>query len=136
MLYILYPVFRARGVRAGRAGHVRGDGERDQHDVLYRLDPRTPGLHHLETQQQPHLLPGAPAWGLHHHRQGGHHHGAASHHVRQVRNGQCDLYDSKIHLSIFRSSDSGVYTCVPDNAPSTNVTLHVLTGDFLEPFTK
>ena len=31
----------------------------------------------------------------------------------------------------FRSSDSGVYTCVPDNAPSTNVTLHVLTGIIL-----
>ena len=29
----------------------------------------------------------------------------------------------------FRSSDSGVYTCVPSNAPSANVTLHVLTGN-------
>ena len=34
-------------------------------------------------------------------------------------------------LFYFRSSDSGVYTCVPDNAPSTNVTLHVLTGIIL-----
>ena len=33
-------------------------------------------------------------------------------------------------LGIFRSSDSGVYTCVPSNAPSANVTLHVLTGNF------
>ncbi len=32
-------------------------------------------------------------------------------------------------LVIFRSSDSGVYTCVPSNAPSANVTLHVLTGN-------
>ena len=32
-------------------------------------------------------------------------------------------------LANFRSSDSGVYTCVPSNAPSANVTLHVLTGN-------
>lgn len=36
---------------------------------------------------------------------------------------------SLLCLVISRSSDSGVYTCVPSNAPSANVTLHVLTGN-------
>ena len=41
------------------------------------------------------------------------------------------MFITNILTVIFRSSDSGVYTCVPDNAPSTNVTLHVLTGNGL-----
>ena len=76
---------RARGVCAGRAGHVRGDGERHQHDVLRGLDPGAPGLDLLASQQQPHLIPWPPTRGLHHHRQGRDHHRAAAHHVRQVR---------------------------------------------------
>merc|ERR1712032_268439 len=40
-----------------------------------------------------------------------------------------DITTAQLLIMSARSSDSGVYTCVPDNAPSTNVTLHVLTGD-------
>jgi len=42
---------------------------------------------------------------------------------------KADVTTVQLLIMSARYNDSGVYTCLPDNAPATNVTLHVLTGD-------
>ena len=117
-----YP--RARGVCAGRAGHVRGDGERHQHDVLGGLDPGAPGLDLLASQQQPYLIPRPQARGLHHYRQGRDHHRAAAHHVRQVRDEDGHQSSSQC-VSLF--SDPAT----PECTPVSRVTPRLLTSPFM-----
>lgn len=44
-------------------------------------------------------------------------------------------FSTELKCLLFRSSDSGVYKCCPSNAPTTNVTVHVLTGKWQNAFT-